>query len=121
MAAKHRKIDPRLWDDEVFDSLEDPHEVIAALWMFTSKHVCRAGVLVASLGEAADKLRVDTVSRAWETLCGVVSSSIGQCSVSDEIRSCPSFQGGSSTTVRPTRTTSKECCPTCMTCQIATS
>ncbi len=73
MAAKYRKIDPRIWDDEVFDGL-DAKEAVTAIWCATSKAVNRAGVVVAGLGEIADKCRCNGVDDAWDTVSRVCVS-----------------------------------------------
>lgn len=73
MAAKYRKVDPRIWDDEVFDSLEAT-DALAALWLVTGRSVNRAGVVVCGLGEAADKCRRQGVDDAWDTLSRVCVS-----------------------------------------------
>lgn len=73
MAAKYRKVDPRIWDDEVFDNL-DAADALAAMWLVTGRAVNRAGVVVCGLGEAADKCRRQGVDDAWDTLCRVCLS-----------------------------------------------
>lgn len=73
MAAKYRKVDPRIWDDEVFDNL-DAADALAAMWLVTGRAVNRAGVVVCGLGEAADKCRRQGVDEAWDTLSRVCLS-----------------------------------------------
>jgi hypothetical protein len=73
VAAKYRKIDPRIWDDEVFDALDAP-DALAALWLISGRAVNRAGVVVAGLGEVADKLRLQGVDASWDTLSRVCPS-----------------------------------------------
>jgi len=73
MAAKYRRIDPRIWDDERFDDLEAA-DALAAFWLITGRPVNRCGIAVFSLGESADKIRVDTAAAAWETLSKVCAA-----------------------------------------------
>jgi len=70
VAASYRKIDPRIWDDEVFDTLSE-REAFAALWLITSRATNRAGVAFFSLGDAAEKLRLDGIDRVSHTLSEV--------------------------------------------------
>ena len=72
MAQKYRKIDPRIWDDEVFDELT-AIEALAAFWVLTCHGVTRCGVVVAGTGDITDGLRCDTLSEAVDILSTVCS------------------------------------------------
>ncbi len=54
MAAKYRKIDPRIWTDEKFKKLDD-HEKVVALYCLTAQ-ANRIGIFKFSPGEAAEDL-----------------------------------------------------------------
>ena len=65
MAAKFRKVDPRVWTDEKFRKLKS-EEKLLALWMLTSVRVNRCGIVLWSPGLASEETgipvsRIDTV------------------------------------------------------------
>ena len=70
MAAKYRKIDPRIWNDEVFDQLS-PSEKLCTLWLLSSNAVNRAGVAVFRIGEGGDYWHCETYDHAWDLLVSV--------------------------------------------------
>jgi len=70
MAAKFRKIDPRMWTDEKFRRLE-PDGKLLAIWLLTSSRVNRCGIVLWSPGLASEETgihrnRIDTVC---DTVC----------------------------------------------------
>lgn len=67
VSASYRKTDPRIWEDEVFDTLPI-EQAFAALWLITGRATNRAGVAVLSLIHAAEKLRLDGIDTVWDTL-----------------------------------------------------
>lgn len=74
MAAKYRKIDPRIWTDEKFTRLDRDGKLVA-LWLLSSTRVNRCGVVqwspaLCSEETGIDRKRVDTV---LDTVCHTVS------------------------------------------------
>jgi len=67
MAAKFRRVDPRIWDDERFDDFTND-QAVAAFWLITSRAVNRIGIAVFTLGECAEKIRAASPEAAWQTL-----------------------------------------------------
>lgn len=63
MAAKYRKIDPRIWNDEGFRSLSTL-EKLAAMHCLTCDQANRVGIFVYSLALAAEDLNTSTHSYA---------------------------------------------------------
>lgn len=63
MAAKYRKVDPRIWSDESFAKLDAECKLLA-VYCLTSSQVNRIGLYRLSLGMAAEELGMvsDTVS-----------------------------------------------------------
>ena len=63
MAAKYRKVDPRIWSDESFTKLDAECKLLA-VYCLTSSQVNRIGLYRLSLGMAAEELGMvsDTVS-----------------------------------------------------------
>lgn len=74
MAAKYRKIDPRIWTDEKFTRLDRDGKLLA-LWLLSSTRLNRCGIVQWSPALCAeetgiDRKRVDTV---LDTVCHTVS------------------------------------------------
>lgn len=74
MAAKYRKVDPRIWVDERFRSL-DAEGRLLALWMLTTLRLTRCGIILWSKGLASeetgiDHARIDTVCH---TVCDTLN------------------------------------------------
>jgi hypothetical protein len=70
MAAKFRKVDPRIWTDEKFRKLTAEGRLLA-LWMLSSSRVNRCGIVLWSPGLASEETgipqtRIDTVC---DTVC----------------------------------------------------
>ena len=63
MGAKYRKVDPKIWNDEIVDNMTKD-EVFCMLWLLTSNVTNRCGISVFSLGDAADRNRLEKQSDA---------------------------------------------------------
>lgn len=74
MAAKFRKIDPRIWTDEGFSRLA-PEAKLLAFWLLTSARTNRCGVVLWSAALAAEEtgVRLDRVEGVLDTVCRTVS------------------------------------------------
>jgi hypothetical protein len=70
MAAKFRKIDPRIWTDERFVALDSDGKLLA-LWILTSTRINRCGILIWSAGLASDEtgLSRDCIDTVFDTVC----------------------------------------------------
>jgi hypothetical protein len=73
MAAKYRKIDPRIWSDEGFSKMDAEHKVVA-LWMLTGTRVNRCGIVMWSAGLASEETGVDR--HRVETVCDTVCDTL---------------------------------------------
>lgn len=58
MAAKYRKVDPRIWNDEKFRKLDGDEQRIA-LYCLTSDQTNRIGLFVFSPAKASEDLNMD--------------------------------------------------------------
>lgn len=70
MAAKYRKIDPRVWNDEKFASMTLEQKIMA-FWMLTNSRLNRIGVVLWSPGLASEETGIsrDRIDTVCHTVC----------------------------------------------------
>jgi hypothetical protein len=68
MAAKYRKIDPRIWDDEDFERLDLPGKLLA-FWILTSNQVNRCGICVWRASLVTEQTGIKQPDTVCDTVC----------------------------------------------------
>ena len=70
MAAKYRKVDPRVWTDEKFVQL-NPQGKLLALWLLTCHRLNRCGIVQWSAALASEETGIDRneVDTVFDTVC----------------------------------------------------
>jgi hypothetical protein len=69
MAAKYRKVDPRIWTDEKFATLNTEGKLVA-MWLLTCTRVNRCGIVLWSPGLCSEETGVK--ASAIDTVCDTV-------------------------------------------------
>ena len=74
MAAKYRKVDPRVWNDEKFRQLS-PDDKLVALYCLTCDQTNRIGLFVFSVGKAAEDIGLapDDFTGRFDRVCETLS------------------------------------------------
>ena len=74
MAAKYRKVDPRMWTDEKFCRLTT-QEKLLAIWLLTSSRVNRCGIVMWSPGLASEETGIEptVIDTVLDTVCSTMN------------------------------------------------